>query len=959
MFFKILRCIPFFAAVLFCQDAFAQGISITPINPQGFQQPAVSIQPPAQPGNAYQGYTQPQIPSQVYYPPPEMDPDQMQQDEEDGEAPLRGQYENQQYPVNPYPQGIQYPAQTVPNGIQPGQYGPQQYPQGGQYGTSQGTALPQQGTYQGMQQIPGTSQTSPQGGQYGIQQYPGLQQPGSQPGQFPPASQKGRTSLQGPGKFPASQMPKGLIQPPYGTAREELSDFEKYVAGKSPRKLSFDIKQFGYDLFLSTPSPVSPSRQKGVPVGPEYVLGPGDELRVNVWGSIEGVWNPIVDRNGSVTLPKIGSLGVTGLTFKEAKELLYKEYSKSFSDFEMNVSMGQLKSQKIYVVGKAKKPGAFTVSSLSTLINALQEAGGPSKVGTMRDIQLKRDGQVITHLDLYDFLLTGEKRGDVRLMPDDVIFIPAIGPMVGIAGDVKSPAIYELKGSAKVSDLIKLAGGVTAKADVQRVQVERIGDKSNKVILDLNLNQLKGKDDISIKNGDIVKVFSVPSNVSNKIVLRGNVWKPGEYEWRAGMRVRDLIRSTEDLKPETLMERIQIDRLVPPDYHLEYRTINLGKLLLESDGQENVLLEPYDTVWVYNQWMVKEKDKVRTAGALNKPGEFDFRPNMKLSDLIGLSGGMLSYAMTETAELTRVTPTPEGPKTEKITVYPAGALQGNPADDMLLKENDYLFVRTIPEWNLYQMVKVEGEVKFPGTYTVAKGEKLSSVLGRAGGFTSSAYLPGAVFKRESVRKVQQEQVNQMVERLQRELMTSGSANIGAATTADEAKVLVEQEKQKATFLDQLRAVQAQGRMVINIEESEKLKRSQFDVGLEDGDSLYVPVNPQSVQIIGAVYNQTGILYERGRDYKYYIQMAGGFSENADKKNVYILKANGRAIKPKGAPIWDRAAHQWAVGYGQVEPGDTIVVPDKLDKVPWMKHIKDIAQILFQIGTTAGIAFVAM
>jgi protein involved in polysaccharide export with SLBB domain len=739
--------------------------------------------------------------------------------------------------------------------------------------------------------------------------------------------------------------------------QEELSDFEKYVAGKSPRELSFDIKQFGYDLFVR-PTLATSSVQRNVPVGPDYVIGPGDELRINVWGSIEGIWNITVDRDGNITIPKIGTIGVTGLTFQEMKDTLRKEISKQFNDFEINVSMGQLRTLRVYVVGKANKPGAFTVSSLSTLINALYESGGPSKVGTMRDIQLKRNGETITHLDLYDFLLTGSKLNDARLMPEDVIFIPTIGPMVGIAGNVKAPAIYELKGPTRVTDLIKLAGGVTAKAFLQRVQVERISNKSNKMLVDLNLDRLKGKDDILLENGDIVKIFPVSPNVANKIVLKGNVWRPGEYQWHSGMRVRDLIRSTEDLLPETLMDRAQIDRLVPPDYHMEYRTFNLGRLLLEDDEHENLYLKPYDRVVVFNKWDIKEKDKVRTEGALNKPGEYDFRANMKLSDLIGLSGGLKYYAMTETAELTRVTPTPDGPRTEKITVCPARALEGDPIEDIELRENDYLFVRAVPDWELYKTVQIEGEVKFPGTYTFEKGEKLSSVLVRAGGYTPSAYLRGAVFTRKSVKKVQQEQLKQMAERLQRDLMVVGISNVGAALSADEAKVLEEQNKAKLAFLEGLKQVEAKGRLVINLDSVDKLRRSADDIELESGDNLTIPVNPQSVQIVGAVYNQNAIFYEQGKDYAYYIQMSGGFSEGADKKNVFVIKANGRAFKPQAVTRWDRSSRQWSIGYGQIEPGDTIVVPDKLDKVPWMRTVKDVTQILFQIATTAGIAFLA-
>ncbi len=813
--------------------------------------------------------------------------------------------------------------------------------------------VPQQGTSsqvdQNQQAPPGTEGTpTPVPSHAPALQVPSQipQAPSSLPVSLPPGATEQRA-------------PDRSVPSAPGLTVEEVSDFEKYVAGKSPEKLSFDIKQFGYDLFLAPPTLTGPV-QRTVPVGPEYVMGPGDELRVNVWGSIEGVWNVVVDRDGAITLPKVGTLGIAGLSFQETKAVIQKELAKQYTDFEMNVSMGQLRGMGVYVVGKARKPGAFVVSSLSTLLNALQESGGPSKVGTMRDIQLKRNGETIAHLDLYDFLLTGNKENDVRLMPGDVIFIPAIGPMVGIAGDVKVPAIYELKGAARVSDVIKLAGGTTAKAFTQRVQVERFSKRTNKAILDLNLGQLKGKNDILLEDGDVVKVFAVTENVTNRVVLKGNVRRPGEYEWRKGMRVRDLLKSTEELLPETLMERAQIDRLVPPDYHLEYETFDLGKVLLEGSESENLLLAPYDTVIVFNKWEVKERDKVRSSGALNKPGEFDYRKNMRLSDLIGLSGGLKYYASAKEAELTRVKPTPEGPVTEKITVYPSSALQGNPEADILLQENDYLFVRAIPEWDLYKLVTVGGQVMYPGAYSVDKREKLSSLLTRAGGFTDVAYLQGAVLVRESVKRLQQEQINRMVDKLQRELLSSGSVNIGTASTPEEAKILQEQEKQKALFLESLRHLQAQGRLIITLDRLDKLRGSQNDIELEEGDSLYIPTKPATIQVIGAVYNPSAMLFEQGRDVSYYIRMSGGFSENADSKNTYVLKVNGRALKPKGKFLaWDRDSNSWrSSGYADLQPGDTIVVPERLEKVAWMRNIKDIAQILFQVGTAAGVVVAA-
>lgn len=749
-------------------------------------------------------------------------------------------------------------------------------------------------------------------------------------------------------------MPAPSISAPGG----ELSDIERYIAGKAPQDLTFDIKQFGYELFLEPPSSFAPVQN--VPVGPDYVIGPGDEIRVNVWGGIEGAIMVTVDRDGNITLPKIGTLGVTGLTFDELKQMLHKEFSKSYSDFEMNISMGQLRSMRIYVVGKARKPGAYSISSLSTFVNALFESGGPSKVGTMRDLQLIRQGKTLLHFDLYDFLLRGQKSDDMRLMPEDVVFIPPIGPIVGIAGNVLSPAIYELKGRTRVSELIKMAGGVTAKAYLQRVQVERVFQNKSKIILDLNMKQLKEKNDIVLENGDLVKVLPITPTIINKVVLYGNVLRPGEYEWKRGMRVGDLIKSTQELLPDTLMDTARIDRLVPPDFHHEYRIVNLEKLLLHHDPRENILLEPYDTVTVFNKWQVREMPRVRSEGALHHPGEYDFRPNMKLSDLIQLSGGLKKYAMADVAELTRVTPTPEGPKTQKFQVNPQRAVEGDPLADITLEEDDYLFIRSVPEWDLYKIVTLSGEVRYPGNYTIEKGEKLSTLLARAGGFTDKAYPRGAVFTRQSIKATQQAQVKDMVDRLERELLASGSSVAGTALTPEEAKIMAEENKEKAKFVESLRTLEAKGRMVISLRSPEKLKNTPEDLVLEEGDHLHVPATMESVQVVGAVYNQSAFQHKEGKDSSYYIKMSGGYTRNADKKNQYIVKADGKALRPKGGIFsWSKDSREWRVGYSQLEPGDTIVVPDKLDKVSWLRNIKDITQVLANVASAAGITFVAL
>ncbi len=642
--------------------------------------------------------------------------------------------------------------------------------------------------------------------------------------------------------------------------QEQLSTVFKLLGIKSPFTVTAGIKQFGYDLFRQMPSIFAPV--ENVPASPDYVIGPGDEIRIAVWGKIEGQWNVVVDSNGTINLPKVGVLGVTGLTFQELKELLHKELSKYYTGFEMNVSMGNLGTIRVYVVGNAVSPGAYTISSLSTLVNALFETGGPSKTGTMRDIQVKRNGQTLVHFDMYDFLLKGDKTKDLRLISEDVIFIPSVGPVVAIVGSVNNPAIYELKGDTTVSQLIEMAGGLNTVAFRGRLQLERIIDNSRQAVFDSDLDSLRDKN-ITLQSGDVIRIFQI----------------------------------------------------------------------------------------------VQDKKVVRLSGAVQREDSYGFSPGMTVKDLILMAGGLKYYAYDKEAELTRISVTDKGPKTEKIMINLQKALAGETESNMSLKENDYLFIRAVPEWRLYQTVTIQGEVKFPGTYNIMKGEKLSSLIERAGGYTDKAYLRGAVFSRENVRQLQQRQLDEMVERLERELLGRGAVEASASTSPEEARIKEFEIKQKRDFIEKIKGMRAKGRMSIVLNQPEILKNTLYDIELDEGDSLLIPSNPWSVQVLGAVYNQTAFVYDKGKDVSGYIKLAGGYTENSDKKRVYILKADGTAMQPRSSFLnisWNKDSNSWEIGSQDIEPGDTIVVPEKLEKIAWMREIKDITQILYQIAVTVGV-----
>jgi len=869
----------------------------------------------------------------------------------------------------------------------------------------------------------------------------------------PPRQKKGRAKLETGKTSPPSTRADKKAETAKGrlpSSTRGLSPFEAYIQGKTTQAISLKIRQFGYDLFKSPPTTFAPADI--VPVGPDYLLGPGDELRMNIWGKLNAEHVLFLDRDGKVNLPQVGTIHLAGLTFSEAKGFIRNEFGRYYkpSEVKINISMGQLRSIRVFIVGKASRPGSYTLSSFSTLINALFAAGGPSKIGTMRDIQVKRKGKTITHFDLYDFLLKGDKENDVRLMPEDVIFIPTVGSLVGFAGNVKSPAIYELKGETGLQDLIDLAGGVNATGYLQQVQVERVFENQEKQVIDVNLEALLEKEEISLRDGDLVKIFSVYERIKNPIELVGNLVRPGIYQWESGMRVRDLLRSTDDFLPDTYLEFALIERLVPPDLHKEYLSIGLERLLLEGDEGENIPLMPFDTIVVFNRWDLLPKEYVHISGAVNKPGKFEHRPNMKLSDLLKLAGGLkrpehpesylsegivtrrmppdfheekvtfdfrrtiiqqdeetdflLSpkdrvqvfdiwelaqerrvhivgavngpgsftwaekmrvldllnlaggvkyFASLESAELTRITPNPEGPKVERFEINLERAIMGDPEHNIKLQTDDHLSVQTIPEWELYRTVHIGGEVRFPGTYTSKKGETLSSLIVRAGGFTEKAYLKGAVFTRESVRQLQQRQLDEAIDRLEHQLLSQSANTIEASLSPD---VLLQEKAaagQRQALIAKMRAAKAKGRISIHLDALETFIGSPSDLILEEGDRFTIPERPQQIQVIGAVYNQTAFIFDPDLKLSKYLRKAGGMTEGAEEDNLYILKVDGSALSRR----------QGGFGWGgimssRLDAGDTIVVPEKLERTAWLREVKDLTQILFQIATTAGILIVA-
>ncbi|MDY6855919.1 MAG: SLBB domain-containing protein [Thermodesulfobacteriota bacterium] len=747
---------------------------------------------------------------------------------------------------------------------------------------------------------------------------------------------------------------------------ELMSEIEKgFAQEKIPQKISRKIKQFGYDFFHSTKVPGFAPLADAL-VGSDYIIGPGDSFTVSIWGRIDATFSLGVDRNGEITIPKVGVIKVWGLTFKELKETIHHELSKYYSGFRMNITMDRLRTIRVFLVGEAMTPGSYTFSSISTVYSALISAGGPSKKGSMRNIQLIRNGNLIKTIDLYDFLIKGDKSQDERLQSGDTIFIPVIGQVAGITGNVKRPAIYELNNVIKLEELINLAGGVTFMGYLQRIQVERIIGHHKKVIVDFDVSYDSQKEDLNtvLRDGDMVKVFPIFSKTRNIVYLEGHVKRPGGYEFKEGMKLLDVISSFDDLLPEPYLYYADITRLVPPDLHPEVRSFNLEKLL-SKDPSQNIELKEYDKITIYSKESLETVPHVTVAGEVQSPGKYQLFKNMKVRDLIYAAGNLKRSAYMPEAEVTRLVKDDKSVVSRTIKIDLGEVLKGNSEHNFVLLEDDYLFVRQIPKWYTDKTVKLKGEVKFPGVYAFSKGMRLSSVLERAGGFTEYSYLKGGFFTRKSAKKIQEERLRGFIDRLEEDILSTQARSAEAAISEKEIKGLEQSLKAKEQLLEKLSKARVTGRVVIVLDTLDKFKGSKYDLELEDGDTLTIPPMPGIVNVLGSVYNPTSIVYTKGKTVHFYLNKVGGATQDADEGNIYVIKADGTVVsktqKSTFGLSWDSDGKRWLSGgfmSTRIDPGDTILVPSRVTQFVWKREIMEWTQILYQIAVSAGVLIAA-
>jgi len=513
-----------------------------------------------------------------------------------------------------------------------------------------------------------------------------------------------------------------------------------------------------------------------------------------------------------------------------------------------------------------------------------------------------------------------------------------------------------------------MAGGITALSDLGRIQVERIEGNSSLIVLDYELKGKQPDDDlagIQVRDRDMVKVFPVNAAVRQVVSLTGNVQRTGEYQFRPGMKVTDILPSFKALLPDTHMEAAEITRLVQPDLHKEVLAFNLQKALV-GDARENLPLHEQDVIRVFSRVEMQEKQVVSINGQVVNPGTYAHYQSMTVRDLITMAGSLKRNAFLDSAELTRIEV--EGGKAvaTRRPVDLGKALAGDPQHNLELHPDDVVIVRGVVDWleASDRFVTLKGEVRFPGTYSISKGERLSSVIARAGGFSDKAYLKGAKFTRKSVQETQQKRMDEIILRTEKDIIQKQGELTSLAASRDEIEATRASLDGLLKGLDKLKAAKAEGRVVIRLAPLDVFRMGPYDLELMGGDALEIPQTPSVVNVLGQVYNPTAFVYMSGRTISYYLEKSGGPTREAEESEMYIIKADGTVISKQQSSFgirWDDASRSWNFGSfssSETDPGDTLVVPQKLERIAWMRTIKDITTILSQVALTAGVIIAA-
>lgn len=746
----------------------------------------------------------------------------------------------------------------------------------------------------------------------------------------------------------------------FETQKPRQSTLENIFIGKFPTLISRQLEQFGYDLFDQEVSSFTPIGD--IPISSDYIVGPGDVFTVNVWGSQNFSNTVTVRRDGTIFIPKIGAIKVWGKTYNQTISLIRRRLNRLYKGIKINISFEAIRKIDVFVVGEVEKPGSYSIPSTSTAINALFHAGGPTKNGSLRNIQIMRGDKKIADVDLYDFLVSGKVNAQ-QLQSQDVILVPVIGKVTAVAGSVKRPAIYEITEETNLYDVIKMAGGLNFAGQVGRLSLERVAENKERVTKDYripdNFKNLSRKEALQtqlatkVHDGDLIQIFSVLPELEQTVFLKGHVNRPGAYEFTPGMVLSEIIPSFEVLKDEPYTEFVQIIRTQPPSNEKLSVFTDIGRML-SGDKSQDIELQEGDEIIVFSKEELDLMKKVHIEGKVNRPGSYNYFPGMTLRDLVFMAGNVKEEAYLTRAEIARYKVLEDGLKPERFRVNLREVIGSNPANNPVLEPRDRVFVQSLSNWETENYVTLEGEVKYPGSYPFLPGERLSTVIERAGGFTKKAFLKGAFFARESVRRMQKERLDQQITRLEEAILYESLPTSSEFSEKADAEVSKQGLVARKALLRQLQEAEVSGRMVIRVDELDEFKGSKFDIRLEAGDRLRIPPIPSTVMVMGEVYNETSMVYEPGKDVSYYLERAGGPTINADTDGIFVIKADGSVIsRRQNRGFLLRGFYQ-----AEVDRGDTILVPKDISKDKLLRKTRDITEILFKIASTTGITIAA-
>ncbi|EOX4906463.1 SLBB domain-containing protein [Vibrio alginolyticus] len=825
-----------------------------------------------------------------------------------------------------------------------------------------------------------------------------------------------------------------VIQPRTEASGAASSNIEEQWLKKGEQE---EIKRFGLDLFAGSPSTFAPISD--VPVPANYTVGAGDEIIVQLFGKDNETHRLRVNRAGTINFPSLGPVNVAGMHFSDVRDSLTQRVKEQMIGVRSDISLGELRTMQVFVMGDAYKPGAYTVSALTTISQAIYYSGGFGESGALRDIQLKRDGKIIRKLDMYDLLLKGDASNDVRLLPDDVVLIGSVKDTVSIEGEINRPAIYEVKAGETYQQLIQMAGGFTANAHVEQLEIKRYASHDAREALTLDFNKTQDRKS-KVKNGDAIKILKKSEELTRYVQIEGDVRHPGYVEWRNGLRVADLFKSVDSAFNSTAdVNYAVVVREINPQRDIEVFQLSLANAILSPGSQDNLQLQSRDRILVFNRFNNEDLDTLATQEAVAKaktleqaqeqaeleqqkeqevmsssvavshsangtlnnpstteqakpakiifrgkeiteedfeklkqntrrtllapvllqlqqqsrlglapqiaevfgevkhPGRYPITPRMTVSTLIEAAGGLTYNAFTINAELARtaINNADERAYIDVERIDLRKAIQGSASDDAVIVGRDRLNILEKPNVKLQSTVTLQGEVRFPGTYTVRQGETLSELLDRAGGLTEFAHPQGAIFTREALRLQEQKLLNQYAADMRKETAKKtfrADSNIGS--------VISDPEKTLA-FVEEASRSKALGRMVVQLNRILKGERSA-DFMLEDGDFLFVPTFRNTVSIMGEVQVPITYLLDNKLDVDDYLNKAGGAKKQADEDRIFVVRADGSVYKPS-------SGYWFGNNKEGLKAGDTIVVPIDTDYRDALSTWTAATQILYQTG----------